>query len=430
MSLEGFLDFHPNHFEITDMKNNLVQTYSLWKLKKIGAEEGNFIVIDYYNFMHILIRIELKTVFSIILDTFKGLKKTANKEFLTSKFVVCAPENGRKTTKDFNDIYMNTYIQVFKPAIWEKEYPPYLEKLQFLRYEPLKKNIEKTKRTIIRRKSVDLFQGIDINNYIKEEIEEDKPMNQEKERIQSDKNEPNEKKKGIEKNIQVEVSGSKKVETDKIESKVMDEKGIQKIDSQKVNLKKNSIQSNTSSKQNLGQEKQMDLKTKLEKTINDTKSNDLSLISQIDDPKLKQNKEPNGSVRVQKNTDLSNKLNEITENKLVSNTKNNSLVFLKKPENLTKGKKLETISDSMTQNQTMNDYEAKYSQFQEDNKANDFKPNYDENTNKPDNFFAPNFEQNQQEKKEENNYQVLMRIVSHFTQIIKRIEIKPNSLLK
>lgn len=166
-----FITTKENQLWFQDSKGNLIQELSMWKLKQVQDVDGQFVALTYYN--GTLIGLKTKTASSLanILSYFTTFLKNRKPEFKLVKFVVCPPEKAREATVDFAQIYKKSYIQLLKPTMFGKEHPPYLDQMMIYRYEPRNNNrVEKVKKLVCRRKSVDIFKNLDLNQIIREQV--------------------------------------------------------------------------------------------------------------------------------------------------------------------------------------------------------------------------------------------------------------------
>lgn len=173
---KSYLTIEKDRFSFYAKDNSLELEYSIYKIRNVQSFESLFVVVTYHNGMLIVIKLPILKIFTQIFEYFTELIKNKKPSFALTKFVVCPPEKALEATRDFASIYAISYIPIYKPAIWEKEYPKYLEKLIIFRYEPklvVKKKKDKLK--IYRRKSYDFFKEINLD-YLLKGIDEQKDL--------------------------------------------------------------------------------------------------------------------------------------------------------------------------------------------------------------------------------------------------------------
>lgn len=149
----------------------MINEYLIWKFDEVQNIIDECLVLNYYNGLKIFLKIRKERILKHVFDFCKDLIAHKRSAFKCHQFVLCKPGDAITSLKNIKDIYMNTYFPLLKPKIWGKTRPPFFDQMLIYRYEVntgLKKTDDKPKkpRVVYRRKSLELFKDVNIDEIL------------------------------------------------------------------------------------------------------------------------------------------------------------------------------------------------------------------------------------------------------------------------
>ncbi len=164
---QGVLKLKDERIYIYSKDGNLKFCNSFWKIKDSGKDISQiYFTVSFYDGFIVVMNFKKNKAIEKIYDAIAEIKKKKHAYFETHFFSISTQDKLIANEKILNDIYKNTKFVFYKPRIFGKTFPKFFQSMKYYNYDVFAKKKKKVVKKIKRRKSIDVFKEIDLDDVI------------------------------------------------------------------------------------------------------------------------------------------------------------------------------------------------------------------------------------------------------------------------